>query len=559
MKKYTLPLIALLLVSFSSDGFTRCFLDSESFDSVHTRLKTQVICSNAESLKVCHDLVIAQSIEKEVTTQKSCDVSDVQVASTVPLTTPVIASLKVLSKGINEALGRKTYVNGVVDFHQHTIMHKKRVTQLAVELAQKFPKEFKGLSTDLIIRVLSKHDNAKIKPQYTYGKSGPFYETLYKYYGKKPPMDVISKLNKIDTEIMEAALKKEGLGLEFSDTKSQILKKIALRKKILKLEKLADFVDRGMSEVSPEEFGRKMWKESSVAKTQLGKKMALFLENNYEKLVGHLKYKKLSSKDYFFLAQKIKTDKHFKTILNSGRTIKEMSIRSLDGMAKVISSRAQSQIAKVGGSVLLGSSLVLDAVLLATYSPSMGCTSMPGHHDWDIINGKCTPISGLTEKFISYLSLPERTQKEELLNGTNMCKVLSDNNKMNEENIFTQISCSPGGARLEVASGKSMYVNYDFDGNITKIHLKRLSSYIGGVIGKKYNELKYNKDGKLVELCSPSNIGITTCRKPNTNSTLNHTNNITSFISSMNYKIQQGSGCCLGIKNEFNKNIVCTI
>ena len=559
MKKYSLTFGFLLLISFCQHSVANCFSESESFYSVHTRLKTQVICSNGESLKVCHDLVISQSPEKEENNQKSCEVSDVQVASTVPLTSPVIASLNGLSRGINEALGRKTYVNGVVDFHQHTIMHKKRVTQLAVELAKKFPKEFKGLSKDLIIRVLSQHDNAKIQPRYTYGKSGPFYETLYKYYGAKPPLDVIKQLNIVDSEIMEEALKKEGLAFEFNDTKSQKLKKAALRDKIFKLEKLADFVDRGMNEVSPEEFGRKMWKESSVAKTLMGKKMALFLEANYEKLVGHLKYKKLSSKEYFILAQKIKTDKHFKTLLNSGRTIKEMSSRSLNGIAKVMTSRAQSQVAKLGGKLLLGASFALDGLLLATYSTSIGCNSMPGHHDWDIVDGKCTPVSGLTEKFLSYLSLSEKAQKEELLFGQNMCKVLSDNNKINEENLFTEISCSPGGARLEVAKGKYMDVNYDYDGNITRIHLKRLKSYIGGIVGKKYNELKYNKQGKLEELCAPTNIGITTCRKPNEDSTLNHTNNITSFIGSMNYKIQQGIGCCLGVKNEFNKNIVCSI
>jgi hypothetical protein len=104
-----------------------------------------------------------------------------------------------------------------------------------------------------------------------------------------------------------------------------------------------------------------------------------------------------------------------------------------------------------------------------------------------------------------------------------------------------------------------MYAQYDLDGNISKILLTSLKPYVGGILGRSYNELTYNKSGKLEKLCKPTNIGITTCRTPNSESAVNNTNNITNFIGSMNYKIQQGIGCCLGVKNDFNKNIRCKV
>jgi hypothetical protein len=536
-----------------------CFLSDEDFFLAHSRLKTQVICSNAQSLKTCHDLVLVRSQKQEAHLPKVCKNKEIQIASTLPIATPLLISFNHLGTSLNKKLNRRTHVNSVVDFHHHTKMHKRRVVELGLRLAEKFPKDFKGLSKELITRVLSQHDNAKINPKYRYGKGTPFYEALYKYYGKVPPKDIINNLNKIDEEIIQRALKKEGLQLSFNDTKKERLYKTSLREKLFKLEKISDFVDRSMSEVSPEEFGRKMWKESSVPGEQKKIQMALYLERNYQRLVGHLEYKKLSAKEYFLLAQKIKIDNNFKHLLNSGRTLKELSKRSLDGITKVIGSSSVGNAAKIGGRIALGASLALDGILLATYSPSVGCSSMPGFHDWAVVNGKCEPVSGLTSKFIGYLDLPVETQKLELEFGSHMCKVVQNNLKINTENIFKQISCSPGGARLEVAKGKSVDVSYDFHGNISKIKLNNLKSYMGGIVGKSYNELSYNQSGELNQLCYKGTRGVEVCRGPDSKSTVTHTNNVTNFIGSINYKIQQGIGCCLGVKNDHNQNTICTI
>lgn len=542
---------------------SRCFKTSEEFNEAHSRLKAQLICSSSESMKECQSLLFVNKavVNPEGAPVLECRSGDIKLASTLPLAGSAagVLFLKKISQNMKKDHLGRVYVNSVVDFHHHTKMHKQRVTKLAIELMKKFPKQFKGLSEEMVIRILSKHDNAKIDPKFRYSKGGPFYEALYSHYGKKPPMDVINQLNNIDGKIMEQALKDEGLGFDFNDSKKERMRKISLRQKILSLEKTADFVDRAMNPVSSEEFGRKMWKESSVAKTEMAKKMALYLENNYSKMVSHLNYKKLSVKEYYALAEKIKIDKYFHALLTSGRTMKEISARSMSGILHAINSRKGRDIAKVGGRVLLGASLALDGLLLAGYSTSVGCSSMPGFHEWVVKDGKCQPVLGLNEKFIKYLSLPEEEKVSELNWGQRMCEVVKGNDSVNKENIFTKISCAPGSARMELEEGKYLDISYNYTGEVSKINLKRMSSYIPGVIGTSLDEVNYDKEGRISQICSNNKRQFKICRKPNTSSTLSLTKNVTNYLNSMNYKIQQGIGCCLGIRNQFNKNITCSI
>ncbi len=87
-----------------------------------------------------------------------------------------------------------------------------------------------------------------------------------------------SAFNKNDSEIGLKYLIKHG----FADANGVLTPN---GKNLLKIEKLADIVDRGMDPTSSEEFGKKIVRasESKYLKSQNGKKMAAVLEGEYFK------------------------------------------------------------------------------------------------------------------------------------------------------------------------------------------------------------------------------------------------------------------------------------
>ncbi len=554
-------LIFTIKIIFIDAFGNNCFEDTKQSELGHNKMKAMVICSQPQTSEQCKEILHSNSIYESTLTilESSCKKEGHEIASIHPLSTPIMMSITSLWSNLDLGQRRK-YVNSVVDFHHHTKMHKKRVVELAVELFKQYPKQFNGLNEAMIRRVLKDHDNAKIDAKYTYKNGKPFYEMLYQSYGKKPPIDVIEQLNKIDSSIMEDALKKEGLTFIKGEAKEERIRKMRMRQKLSKLEKLADFVDRAMNPVSSEEFGRKMCLESSVAKTEIAKKMALFLENNYKTITNELNYYKMSGKEYFQLAQNIKLDKSYRLLLNSGRTTKEIGARAISGLSNIAKSRGFFGFRSVGGKVIMGASIALDGFLLAAYSNSISCDSVSASHDWEINDSRCIPTQGFSDRVIKYLSLPREEQEIKLVYGGHLCQILTENVKIGEEQIFTNISCTPKKAKFEVNKGEYIEAKYDFEGNVMNVKLNNMKNYISGILGTEFNQLRFGTNGKIESVCNTKgNRGMTKCYKANIGGFLSKTSNVMNFYYSMNYKIQQGIACCLGKTNEYNKNISCSI
>jgi hypothetical protein len=176
------------------------------------------------------------------------------------------------------------FVSNVEEFYEHTSLHRERVKKLGVELFKTHPELFAGLNLEQVTGVLEAHDLAKASSASIAPDGRPFYRTLYADgYGKKLDRTIVDALNLKDKEFMEQALKFYGL-----DKDPELLAKIS------RIEKIADFVDRGMSPVSVEEFGRAMDKASDFMNSEDDKILARELEQRYEKVIGRLGYKKLT-------------------------------------------------------------------------------------------------------------------------------------------------------------------------------------------------------------------------------------------------------------------------
>jgi hypothetical protein len=123
----------------------------------------------------------------------------------------------------------------------------------------------------LIQEFLKLHDQAKVDTDLSHSRPKPILDDLYAIYGKKlSPEEVqaarkiVQELNDIDATIALKFFQKRGL-LD-ADGKPN-----AIAKKLLEIEKAADLADRGMSPVSPEEFGRPMDPASKFFETQIAK------------------------------------------------------------------------------------------------------------------------------------------------------------------------------------------------------------------------------------------------------------------------------------------------
>lgn len=166
----------------------------------------------------------------------------------------------------------RIFVTSVEDFFEHTRLHRERVKVLGVELFKSHPNLFYGLTLEQVQGVLSAHDEAKVTT---------FYRVLYENYGGPVDKSIVDALNAKDKEFMDAALKRFGI-----DNDPELLTKMN------RIEKIADMVDRGMSEVTPEEFGRPMKRASEFMGGILDRQLAIELENKYQSVVSGFNYKK---------------------------------------------------------------------------------------------------------------------------------------------------------------------------------------------------------------------------------------------------------------------------
>jgi hypothetical protein len=172
----------------------------------------------------------------------------------------------------------------------HEKIHRARVVLLAEAARDKYSHRFPGVTKALLFGKVKDHDRSKDDD------SPEFYEEV----GYSNPKTIPERLYQtfLDTPFQTKAALKKGKAL--FRTLNWIDKVIGYRyfkdngllttdgrfseiaRYILKLEMIADVVDRGQNPFSPIEFGRPMIKASDLPDlSDEDREIALFLENNY--------------------------------------------------------------------------------------------------------------------------------------------------------------------------------------------------------------------------------------------------------------------------------------
>ena len=544
-------------LAYGSDAF-QCFESSEQEADAFYKLRTQVLCSNLNFEECRKALAFDEHIEsqKKALQQASCQKKNIDqkqlrtlnpeiyhLSSSIAATTILLnRSQPLFGSSPSGVFSRRAYVNSALDYIHHMRIHTSRVTELAVAAVKKFPEEFPGITEEHIREIFPKHDDAKKFAHYKFSDGKPFFEKLYEFYGKRPPGELIQELNATDEKIMDDAIKKMGL-----DSKKEVIER---------LEKLADFVDRAMNEVTPEEFGRASYPESEAAARKGDIKlsqMAKYLEDNYLKITGHIQFEKPSPAEFFRLSQHALAEKRFKTLISSGRTLKEIGLRSFSGLSRVIAATAKTRSTQLIAGIALGNKFAksLNFVGLMSYTPDTGCAEL-GTHDWTKVDGKCVAVSGLTPAYLKFLEKTPSDREWELNHALlNTCPLTKDNLEKNENNLFEQVQCHSDGAQLQLSEDKKMYVKFNDQGRVSSIDFTHFDLF-SSMLNHSPSKLVFNDDGSIAKECYKTGRGrVETCSSQKINEQFR------TKLSSLNYKIMQGISCCLGIKADFNQKISC--
>lgn len=176
------------------------------------------------------------------------------------------------------------FVQTLEDFETHTILHIQRVQKLGLELYRSFSDDFTGVTEKLLSEFLSLHDCAKIKGVKQQNRA---LHELYPFYGanaesKDEFRKIVSKMNEEETAIQIDFFRASGL-LEKKTGQTTFE-----AQQLLLIEKVADLVDRGMNEVSEEEFGRSMRLASELFEEIQNQVYARHLEVNYQEITESL-------------------------------------------------------------------------------------------------------------------------------------------------------------------------------------------------------------------------------------------------------------------------------
>lgn len=180
------------------------------------------------------------------------------------------------------------YVTDFDTFLTHTESHIERVKRLGIELYRRYPVAFSHVDEKTLTQYLSLHDRSKTLGAFS---KNSIASRLYRYYGK-------------DLKVMSAADQQEFQKLidALNESDAQVSKEFFGRHRLLnaegeftsgalemmKIEKIADMVDRAQSPVSIEEFGKQMTPASEWLSNPLESRMASSIERGsvYNKLVA---------------------------------------------------------------------------------------------------------------------------------------------------------------------------------------------------------------------------------------------------------------------------------
>lgn len=182
------------------------------------------------------------------------------------------------------------YCLSLEDFKKHTEHHIKNVVDISLDIleyVQSKPhlkeyfkiKDYSSQFIDnFIYHGLILHDKAKLCEEEDFLRKNnleePLYKILYSHYGKgiSPELkDIIHKLNTIDNQIIEEYLNNQKVNQDLKDF-------------FMKMEKLADCIERGCNVVTSEEMKKAPMKPSEFLKDSISKEemeIVQYMEKKY--------------------------------------------------------------------------------------------------------------------------------------------------------------------------------------------------------------------------------------------------------------------------------------
>lgn len=524
----------ILLLSFSA--VADCG-DAASVRPRINRLKIEAACSSLplhDCLPMLRSLSSDQRISTDLSQGERCEL-DLQLLSrpAVKLAT-TIAEGKLLAR-------QRTYVNSLEEFFEHTRLHRERVKLLGMELFRTHPELFRGLSATQVRIVLEAHDRAKVSSGVTGPGGKPFYQELYRQYGQKAPESLVNGLNQADEKQMQLALKHAGLADNPHMTAVERSRRRALRMQLKMIEKIADQVDRGMSPVSAEEFGRPMKRASEFLLNPQEVRLARELERNYSRLTLNLDYRPLTLSQSARISRQLMRSESFSTaVKRSGFraiSLRAMAYHALRRTKTGFAGVLQKFATPLGRKVLMATDIV---GLYFAEMDQLGCSGI-GYHDW-VKDPNCEPAIGLTPKVVEFLNEDFDTQLDYLKTQPTTCRVITETYR---DSLMSPVvkSCSPQLLTLELGARHLVRVHLDGQKRMKQVELGSLGREASDFFRGTPEKVDISSSGNVSKVCykTPGRDVVRTCvDRPGKELT-----RMNEFMRSINYQIQKAVNGCL--------------
>lgn len=530
--------LPLAFFSFNEKSYA---CDIDNLKHKIDQIKTKIVCNIDVDIKTCKSILSPTSVALDDIHYNtdlfinSCHRDNFYLLSPIP-----IAVRNLITSFENST---HHYVTSVEDFYRHTSLHRKRVKALGMELLRQNPEVFSGVRPEQLRIALDAHDMGKISPNAKYVDGRPFYKVLFQEgYGKQINRDVVNQLNNHDQRYMQEAFKKAGLAKSPDHTSAHRARVQDIRHKIARIEKIADLVDRGMSPVAQEEFGRPMQRAGVFLDNPQDRQLARSLETNYQNIIDGLEYKRPDAIEKKSIRAQMILNERFSSSLQSHGP-HGLSVRAVANRAWTSSKKGFSGFLKALSSKnAIRGFLALDA--LALYfgdMDSMSCTMTPGYHDWHK-DPYCKPVKDITPKIIEFLNEPWEYQKHLALTQDHTCKVI--------ESIYEEIKtplniidCQKNSRVFEVYENQQIKIDHINSGT-RNIKFKNFNKTVFNASLGKFKSASLNNDGDIQKACFNQNQGrglrYTKCYKKDHLSIFPNTlEQIKEKITSFNYKTTQ--------------------
>lgn len=537
-------IIFFIFLSLSTRLYaSTCSNDSELKTKIN-HLKMETACAGSTSIDLCQKLMadFTPVIDPPEIKFKLLDSLNLERAPTLNCESifvnslPFSVTLQSLTKFVTTVNPNNTkLVNSLEEFYEHTRLHRARVKALGLALLKSHPELFEGLSPRQVGAILEAHDLAKVSPKSVGPDGRPFYRILYDSYGKGLDKISVDSLNAQDRPYMEKA--KSAYGLD---------KNPDLHAKMDRIEKIADLVDRGMSNVSAEEFGRPMDKASNFLKNDDDVKLAQELEKNYKEITKKLTYKGLTPASLRSVKGHILIEESFakaKSTKDSLKLSARLMAHKLVSKGNTFLARTFEFLASKGVTQAL-KVLNLPMLYFADMG-NIGCDGI-GFHDW-VKDPNCKPVIGLSPKILAFLDLPWGTQESVIQLGST-CRVIEE---IYQQSITAPkvINCSDRAVEMELAGGDRFHVKIDKFNRFREIEFKDLSSYAGLTPAGRAEKAIIGLNGNLEQVCYQK-ISLTIGTKRCLGADHPWATKAKELIRSLNYQIQKGVACCRNLNPE---------